>query len=198
MRTKQAPIHSGYGERTTAREAVGNQDLSGAIAIVTGGHAGIGIETTRALTDAGATVVVGARRVDAARAALASIRRTKVDRLDLFDPASIDAFAARFLASGRPLHMLLNNAGIMATPLARDARGFESQLATNHIGHFQLTARLWPALRRAERARGVGPSAPRPARPPLDLPGPHLPRPPDHKWGPVRQGHDPERPVCRS
>ena len=87
MRTKQAPIHSGYGERTTAREAVGNHDLSGAIAIVTGGHAGIGIETTRALTDAGATVVVGARRVDAARAALAGIRRTEVDWLDLFDPA---------------------------------------------------------------------------------------------------------------
>ena len=86
MRTKQAPIHSGYGEQTTAREAVGNRDLSGAIAIVTGGHAGIGIETTRALTDAGATVIVGARTLDTARAALAGIARIELDTLDLFDP----------------------------------------------------------------------------------------------------------------
>jgi NAD(P)-dependent dehydrogenase (short-subunit alcohol dehydrogenase family) len=182
MRTKQAPIHSGYGERTTAREAVGNQDLSGAIAIVTGGHAGIGIETTRALTDAGATVVVGARRVDAARAALAGIRRTEVDSLDLFDPASIDAFAARFLASGRPLHMLLNNAGIMATPLVRDPRGFESQLATNHIGHFQLTARLWPALRAANGARVVSLSSRGHMRAAIDFDDPQFERRAYDKW----------------
>ncbi len=79
MKTKQAPIHSGYGERTTAREAVGNRDLNGAIAIVTGGHAGIGIETTRALADAGATVIVGARTLDTARAALAGIARIELD-----------------------------------------------------------------------------------------------------------------------
>jgi len=85
---------------------------------------------------------------------LAGIARVEIDRLDLLDPASIDAFAARFVASGRPLHMLVNNAGIMAPPLARDARGFESQLATNHIGDFQLTARLWPALRAAIGALG--------------------------------------------
>ena len=134
--TKQAPIHSGFGELTTAREAIGKRDLSGAIAIVTGGHAGIGLETTRALSGAGTTVIVGARTLDKARAALAGIARVEVEALDLFDPASIDAFAARFLESGRPLNMLVNNAGIMATPLARDRRGFESQLATNHLGHF--------------------------------------------------------------
>jgi NAD(P)-dependent dehydrogenase (short-subunit alcohol dehydrogenase family) len=71
------------------------------------------------------------------------------------DPASIDAFAKRFNASGRPLHILINNAGIMACPLARDARGYESQFATNHLGHFQLTMRLWPALLRAGGARVV-------------------------------------------
>jgi len=182
MKTKQAPIHSGYGERTTAREAVGNRDLNGAIAIVTGGHAGIGIETTRALADAGATVIVGARTLDTARAALAGIARIELDTLDLFDPASIDAFAARFVASGRPLHMLVNNAGIMAPPLVRDARGFESQLATNHIGHFQLTARLWPALRKANGARVVSLSSRGHGRAGIDFEDPQFERRAYDKW----------------
>jgi NAD(P)-dependent dehydrogenase (short-subunit alcohol dehydrogenase family) len=119
-----------------------------ATAVVTGGYAGVGLETTRALSAAGASVIVPARTPDKARAALSGIDRVELESLDLSDPTSIDAFAARFSASGRPLHILVNNAGIMAPPLARDARGFESQLATNHLGHFQLTARLWPALRR--------------------------------------------------
>ena len=124
---------------------------------MTGGHAGIGLETTRALSDAGATVIIGARALDKARAAVAGIARVELDALDLSVPAAIDAFSERFLASGRPVHMLVNNAGIMATPLARDSRGFESQLATNHLGHFQLTARLWPALKKANGgARRLG------------------------------------------
>ncbi len=76
-------------------------------------------------------------------------------RLDLLDPGSIEAFAARYLDSGRPLHVLLNNAGIMGGPLLRDARGYESQFATNHLGHFQLTLALLPALRAAHGARVV-------------------------------------------
>jgi NAD(P)-dependent dehydrogenase (short-subunit alcohol dehydrogenase family) len=79
--------------------------------------------------------------------------------MDLLDPASIDAFAAGFIASGRPLDILVNSAGIMACPLARDARGYESQFATNHLGHFQLTARLFPALRQADGARVVSVSS---------------------------------------
>src|SRR6266404_2290082 len=125
MRSQQTPIHSGFGERTTARDAIGNRDLNGAVAVVTGGHAGIGLETTRALAGAGATVIVGARSPERAREALGagtdggvgvSPARPKieVEALDLLDPASIDAFAARFAASGRPLHALVNNAGIMA------------------------------------------------------------------------------------
>jgi hypothetical protein len=82
MRSKQAPIHSGYGERTTAREALGNRELSGTIAIVTGGYAGIGLETTRALADAGVTVIVGARTLDKARPALAGIARVELDTLE--------------------------------------------------------------------------------------------------------------------
>jgi NAD(P)-dependent dehydrogenase (short-subunit alcohol dehydrogenase family) len=155
MTTKQTPIHSGYSAQTTAREAIGQRDLAGLTAIVTGGHAGLGLETTRVLSGAGATVIVGARTLDKARSALAGIARVEIQALDLSDPASVDAFAERFLASGRALPILVNNAGIMATPLVRDRRGFESQFATNHLGHFQLTARLWPALRRANGARVV-------------------------------------------
>ncbi len=182
MTTQQAPIHSGFGETTTAREVVGKRDLGGSIAIVTGGHAGIGLETTRALSSAGATVIAGARTLDKARPALARLARVEVETLDLFDPASIDAFAARFLGSGRSLHMLVNNAGIMAPPLVRDRRGFESQLATNHLGHFQLTARLWPALRRANGARVVSLSSRGHRRAGIDFDDPHFDRRPYDKW----------------
>ncbi|PTL78842.1 oxidoreductase [Vitiosangium sp. GDMCC 1.1324] len=182
MTTKQAPIHSGFGERTTAREVLGNRRLDGTIAVVTGGYAGVGLETTRVLSAAGATVIVPARTPDKARAVLAGMARVELERLDLFAPASIDAFAERFLASGRPLHMLVNNAGIMATPLVRDARGFESQLATNHLGHFQLTARLWPALRKANGARVVCLSSRGHRRAAIDFEDPHFERRPYDKW----------------
>ena len=66
--------------------------------------------------------------------------------MDLLDPTSIDTFADRFQATGQPLHILVNSAGIMACPLTRDARGYEAQFATNHLGHFQLSVRLWDAL----------------------------------------------------
>jgi NAD(P)-dependent dehydrogenase (short-subunit alcohol dehydrogenase family) len=159
MPSKQAPIHSGFGATTTAQETLDGIDLSGKFAIVTGGYAGIGLETTRALAEAGATVIVPARTPEKARQALSGIPRVEQSRLDLLDPASIDTFASEFLATGRPLHMLINNAGIMAPPLTRDARGFESQFSANHLGHFQLTARLWPALRNAHGARVVSVSS---------------------------------------
>ena len=141
MPSKQAPVHSGFGPTTTALETIEGIDLSGTIAVVTGGYSGIGLETTRALAEAGATVIVPARNPDKARKALNAIPRVEQSSLDLLDPGSIDAFASAFLASGRPLHMLINNAGIMATPLTRDSRGYESQFSANHLGHFQLTAR---------------------------------------------------------
>ncbi len=182
MTTKQEPIHSGYGAETTARDVLEGRRLDGAIAVVTGGYTGVGLETTRALAAAGATVVVPARTPGKASAALAGMDGVELESLDLGDPASIDAFAARFVASGLPLHMLVNNAGIMATPLVRDARGFESQLATNHIGHFQLTLRLWPALRRADGARVVSLSSRGHARSPVDFDDPHFERRPYDKW----------------
>jgi NAD(P)-dependent dehydrogenase (short-subunit alcohol dehydrogenase family) len=155
----QHPIPSGFGPLTTAREVLASQDLAGSNVIVTGGYAGIGLETTKALAAAGARVIVPARTPEKAKAAIASLadlaERVELASLDLADPKSVDAFAAQFLASNRPLHRLINNAGIMAAPLARDARGIESHLATNHVGHFQLTGRLWPALVAAKGARVV-------------------------------------------
>src|SRR5262249_41276328 len=143
----------------TASELIRDIDLSGKTAIVTGGYDGLGLETTRALISAGAKVVVPARSRDKATRALRGVERVELEAMDLADPTTIDAFAKRFLASGRALHILVNNAGIMGCPLTRDARGYELQFATNHLGHFQLTAQLWPALRRAEGARVVSVSS---------------------------------------
>lgn len=153
--TPQLPISSGFGSTTTAAEVLGGYDLSGKVAVVTGGYAGLGLETARVLAAAGATVIVPARDVERAAKALEGIAGARSAYLDLMNPGSIDLFAETILAAGHPLHMLINSAGIMANPLTRDARGFESQLATNHLGHFQLTARLWPALQKARGARIV-------------------------------------------
>jgi len=155
MTQKQHPIGTGFTAASTADEVLEGIDLSGTHVVVTGGHTGLGLETTRALSKAGASITVGSRNPDGAARALAGVERVEIDRLDLLDPASIDAFAARYLDSGRPLHILINNAGIMAGPLFRDARGYESQFATNHLGHFQLTLALLPALRAAHGARVV-------------------------------------------
>ncbi|HEX4447165.1 MAG TPA: SDR family NAD(P)-dependent oxidoreductase, partial [Polyangiaceae bacterium] len=182
MTTKQAPIPSGHGARTTAREAIADRRLDGLVAIVTGGYAGVGLGTTRVLAAAGATVIVPARTPEKARAALAGIARVELEGLDLGDPSSIDAFVSRFTASGRPLHILVNNAGIMATPLVKDARGFDPQLATNHLGHFQLTVRLWPALRKARGARVVSLSSRGHARGGVDFEDPKFERRPYDKW----------------
>ncbi len=155
MSTEQKPIGSGYGASTSADEVIAGIDLTGRVAIVTGGYSGLGLETVRVLARAGATVIVPARTPDKARAALASLPGVELETLDLLDPNSIDAFADRFLATGRPLHILVNNAGIMASGFARDSRGYEEQFATNHLGHFQLAVRLWPALQKARGARVV-------------------------------------------
>ena len=159
MTSKQFPITSGFTPTTTARQVLGGQDLRGKTAIVTGGYSGLGLETTRVLAEAGATVVVPARTVAKARAALDGVPRIEYANIDLMDPASIDAFARTFTDSGRPLHILINSAGIMAAPLARDARGYESHLSANHLGHFQLAARLWSSLRGAGGARVVSVSS---------------------------------------
>lgn len=150
---------SGFTAASTTDDVLDGIDLNGKVAIVTGGYSGLGKETVRAFRAAGAEVVVPARDVARATGELSDVEGVVVDELDLLDPASIDAFADRFLASGRALHVLVNSAGIMANPLTRDARGYESQFATNHLGHFQLTTRLLPALRQADGARVVAVSS---------------------------------------
>lgn len=152
---KQRPIGSGFTAASTTDDVLTGIDLSGKNVVVTGGHAGLGLETTRALAKAGASLTVGSRNPDRAAAQLAGIARVETSQLDLLSPASIDTFVTRYLDSGRPLHVLINNAGIMGGPLVRDARGYEAQFATNHLGHFQLTLGLAPALRAAHGARVV-------------------------------------------
>jgi len=155
----QQPIGSGFNALSTSTDVMQGVNLEGKTVIVTGGYAGIGLETVKALTVAGAKVIVPARDMNKATSNLAGVRNVTVKQLDLMDPASIDAFALDFLATGSPLHILVNNGGIMWVPLQRDSRGYESQLATNHLGHFQLTARLWPALKKANGARVVNVSS---------------------------------------
>lgn len=151
--TKQQPLHSGFGHEATAMDIVKGVDLRGKIVVVTGGATGTGREAVRALASAGATIVDLARDVDRAKEGLQGIPNTTVEYVDLLNPASIDAFAERYVKSGRPIHVLINSAGIMGTPLERDSRGYERQFATNVLGHFQLTLRLLPALERAQGAR---------------------------------------------
>lgn len=146
MTTQQAPLGSGYGPRTTAAEVVHGLDLSGRSALVTGGYSGLGLETTRALAGAGASVVVPARRPEHARAVLddTGLDAVEVTALDLGDLDSVRACAAGL--RDRPLDLLVANAAVMACPETRVGPGWEAQLATNHLGHFVLTSLLWPSL----------------------------------------------------
>lgn len=155
----QNPVGSGFNAQSTTNDVIKGIDLTGKIAIVTGGNTGIGLETAKTLAFAGATVIVPARDLEKAKKNLQNVPNIELAEMDLMNPDSIDAFAKRFLQSGRPLHLLINNAGIMWVPFRRDNRGIESQLATNYLAQFQLTARLWPALKKANSARVINVSS---------------------------------------
>jgi NAD(P)-dependent dehydrogenase (short-subunit alcohol dehydrogenase family) len=155
----QKPIGSGFNAASTTTDVIKGIDLNGKVAIVTGGNTGIGLETVKTLSQAGATVIVPARDVEKAKKNLEGILHVEIEALDLMDPDSVDAFAGKFLASGRPLHILINNAGIMFVPLRRDQDGNESQLAVNYLSVFRLTARLWEALKKAQDARVINVSS---------------------------------------
>lgn len=146
--TEQHGIDSGFGARSSTSDVLRGVDLSGRLALVTGGYSGLGLETTRALAGAGARVVVPARRRAAAEEAVAGIAGVEVEELELTDLDSVRAFAERFLASDRAIDMMIDNAGIMASPETRVGPGWEAQFATNHLGHFALVNRLWPAIER--------------------------------------------------
>lgn len=142
------------GKHTTAVEALRGQRLDGLTAIVTGATSGLGVETARALAFAGANVVMACRSVDDGAKVAARLRaelpvgagQLEVAALDLADLDSVRAFCVAFIASGRTLDVLINNAGVMARPLTLTAQGIESQLGINHLGHFALTVGLLPVL----------------------------------------------------
>ncbi|WLQ37422.1 SDR family NAD(P)-dependent oxidoreductase [Streptomyces castrisilvae] len=146
MTTPQHSIGSGFGARSTTDEVLSGIGLAGRTAIVTGGYSGLGLETTRALAAAGARVIVPARRPEAARDAVKGLAGVETDDLDLSDLESVRDFADRFLASGRTVDLVINSAGVMACPETRVGPGWEAQFATNHLGHYALVNRLWPAL----------------------------------------------------
>jgi len=160
MTKNQHPIGTGFTAASTAADVLRGLDLTGKNVIVTGGHGGLGLETTRALASAGARVTVASRDAERATRAVSGLERVDVSLLDLADPASVAAFASRWLASERPLHILINNATSKPSKeIVRDARGYEQQFATGHLGHFQLTRALLPALRAASGARVVNVSS---------------------------------------
>ena len=155
----QKQTNSGFGAASTVHDVIKGIDLTGKIAIVTGGYAGIGLETVKTFVTAGAKVIVPARDTDKAAGNLKGLGNVQIEKMDLMDPDSIHDFAEKFLAENDTLDILVNNAGIMWVPLQRDQLGYESQLSTNHLGHFQLTAKLWPALKRSSGARVINVSS---------------------------------------
>lgn len=153
--TKQQPLGTGYGHFARPEDIIAGMDLHGKNAVVTAGYTGIGLHTTKALAGAGARVIVLARDVRRAGHNLRHAQGVEIEYFDLLKPDAIDAVAERILKRQIPIHMLITSAGIIGIPLTRDNRGYEYQLATNHLGHFQLTARLYPALKAANGARVV-------------------------------------------
>ena len=157
-------------------------DLAGRVAVVTGASGGLGAETARALASRGCAVTLAARDVARAEKVAAEIRSAHphasldVGTLELAKPASVRAFAKAWRAAHGPLHLLILNAGVMACPLSRTAEGWELQLATNHFGHFLLTAELLPALREGAPARVVALSSGGHVASGVDFDDPHFER----------------------
>lgn len=142
----QAPINSGFDKSSTAAEVITGLDLAGKTAIITGGHSGLGFESTKALAAAGIHVIVCTRNIVAAQKNLSGIANVTVKLLDLSDLESIKHFSDDIISSHIRVDILLCNAGIMACPENRVGSDWESQLAINHIGHYVLTNLIWDAL----------------------------------------------------
>jgi NAD(P)-dependent dehydrogenase (short-subunit alcohol dehydrogenase family) len=183
-------ITSPFGAFTDARDVVAGHDLTGKVAIVTGGATGIGVETARALAEAGAEVVIAVRKPDLAEAAVADIAKTAKGKvswsmLDLSSFSSIRAFAERW--GNTPLNLLINNAGVMACPLAYTEDGLEMQIGTNHFGHYLLSVLLAPNLIAGAKASGqtsrlVSLSSIGHRRSPVNFDDPHFRDRPYDKW----------------
>jgi NAD(P)-dependent dehydrogenase (short-subunit alcohol dehydrogenase family) len=150
-----------FGPTTTTDEVLDGIDLTGRVAVVTGATSGLGLETARALTAHGATVVVAGRNDDALATAAATLAEQvpaaaiSTQHLDLASLDSVRRAAAELIDRHPHIDLLVNNAGVMACPLSRTAEGFEMQFGTNHLGHFLLTNLLLPALLAAPAPRVV-------------------------------------------
>ena len=183
-------ITSPFGAFSTAREVLASHDLTGRTAIVTGGATGIGIETARALAEAGAAVVIAVRKPELGAEAVADINRTatgpkaRVELVDLSDLKTVRAFADRW--GEAPLHLLINNAGVMACPQAYTADELEMQLGTNHFGHYLLSVLLASALEKGAKdgrgARIVALSSTGHLRSPMHFDDPNYRTRPYDKW----------------
>ncbi len=179
---------SSFGFSTTADEVIEGIDLSGRRAVVTGASGGLGAETARVLAGAGAAVTLTARDLPKGEQVAASIRdaspgaELEVMELELHRPESVRRFAKEWLSRHSRLNLLINNAGVMACPLARTDEGWEMQFATCHLGHFLLTALLAPALRAGSPARIVNVSSGGHRFSPVLLDDPHFERRDYDKW----------------
>jgi NAD(P)-dependent dehydrogenase (short-subunit alcohol dehydrogenase family) len=182
-------ITSPFGARSTARDVVNGHDLSGQTMIVTGGASGLGVETARALAEAGADVTIAVRNAEAGTAAAADINttaggRVSVGLLDLSDLPTVAAFASAW--GDKPLSALINNAAVMACPQAYTAQDLEMQIGTNHFGHFVLTTLLARALMNGSEAarasRVVSLSSIGHRRSPVNFDDPHYRNRPYDKW----------------
>ena len=149
-----------FHAKSSALEVIEGHDLTGKEAIVTGGAAGIGVETVRALAKAGARVIIATRNLQQAQEVAQQLsketgsNKIEAEKLDLTSLKSVREFAKNFLAKNRPLHYLINNAGVMACPHSYTEDGFEMQIGTNHFGHFALTIELIPALKEGAKQSG--------------------------------------------
>ncbi|WP_433174995.1 SDR family NAD(P)-dependent oxidoreductase [Actinoallomurus sp. CA-150999] len=178
-------ITTPFTAQSTAAEVVAGIDLTGRRVIVTGGASGIGVETARALAGVGAEVTLAVRNEEAGRRTAEDIIETTGNKqvlvapLDLADQASVAAFAA---AWDGPLHILINNAGVMASPETRTPEGWELQFATNHLGHFALATGLHGALAGADGARVVSVSSSAHLRSPVVFEDIHFRERPYDPW----------------
>ncbi|MBV13402.1 MAG: oxidoreductase [Flavobacteriaceae bacterium] len=153
---QQIQINSGFGAKSEPKEILNEIDLTGKIALVTGGYSGIGLETTKALVEVGAEVIIPARRVSIAKKELSGIIEDKnIIEVNLADPSSVIKVVDQLLDSNLTLDILINNAGIMACPQMPTKEGWDLQFAVNHIGHFILTKGLMPAMQKADEPRLV-------------------------------------------
>ncbi|GAB2177828.1 SDR family NAD(P)-dependent oxidoreductase [Dongia sp. agr-C8] len=176
-----------FGATSTSDEVLAGIDLSGKRVLVTGVSAGLGVETARALAARGAHVIGAARDIRKAESAMeqawAAARNgggVELIELDLAALASVRACADRLVAVGKPLDLVINNAGVMACPLMRTADGFEMQFGTNHLGHFVFTNRIAPLLRPGSRVVALASMGHRYAD--VDLDDPNFERTPYDPW----------------